>query len=825
MPNFFWNPLSINYFIEFILAFMIAGHFIYRLTVHRQTWQEIRTTGLVALTFSAATTSTLLQLLSVLLHPDYRNFVLPWVAPAGTLAMAGSLLFSYYFFSPEGLGKRGGIILTVALSALVLMEFAIAFERHSLIDFGIIVYRGAWVDFPFAAGFLAMVLFFVTHLAKALAADRKTSLWRGTLNALIALVWSRHKLSSDATAARAFLYVSLLPLALGTFLLLRSYGLIDWRMAELLACWSFLLIVSSFTLVYLNYVPEQSSFRVKVVGITLTTMLSILCGISWLVGGAYIDNYSSPHTLPDHTAVRFSPNPTGHYLSEPISYQFASDLGERVDKNTFALDLPFSFPFYGKYYETIYPRRSGVVGFDHPPVWSDIQHRFGPQPTLFIVTAALIEQQLEEGEGAPSGLYFSQEAHRVIVTWHKLVSAFDPAAEYSFQLRLTDTGTIEMAFENVPDDLRPDIFRAHVTPMMMGIVPGLDGRQVAPVRFADGPYLTTASGDGLMEVHRLDFLKYLNQVYAPIAYFTVATCLIIFIVFPWFFRINLDRPLKQLIHGVQQVMDGNLATTIEVSHRDEIGFLALSFQKMAKAQHNLIMTLENKVTQRAAEATEHATKNARLEERNHLSRDLHDSVNQTLFSANLIASTLPELMARDPKQAYDAAANISQLNKEALAEMRQLLLQLRPEKLLASPFSQLLHTLIEDIERKFPISVTLEVEGDAVLPEAVQLAFYRIAQESLVNVAKHAEAGQINVFFDGMRHQAMLSVRDDGKGFDTQTLKLGHLGLQIMKERIAEVGGSLEVDSEPEGGCQVTAIWFAGEDGEGDNASAPYTDV
>lgn len=797
---------------------MVAGHFLYRLAANRQTWQEIRTTGLVALTFSAAATSTFLQLFSVLLHPDYQNFVLPWVGPAGTLAMAGCLLFSYYFFSPTGLGKWGGIVLTAALSVLILIEVFIAIERQSLVYSGFIEYRAAWVDIPFSIGFFGSVLFFFTHLAKALAKDHKTTLLAGTIKALLAIAWPTRKLHEDAAAARAFFYVSLLPLALGICMLFRSYGLIDWLTTELLVCWFFLLTIACFTLVYLNYVPEQSSFRVKVVGVTLTTMLSILCGMSWLVGGAYIDNYTNAHTLPHHSAVRLSPDNTGRYLSEPIDYTFEAELGAFVDENTLALELPFSFPFYGKRYETLYPRRSGMVGFDYPPLWRDIQHRFGPQPAIFIVTAELIAQQPDDDGGAPSGLYFKQEARRVVITWNKLVSAFNPEAVYTFQLRLYRSGAIEMAFENVPDTYTADIFRAHVAPMMMGIVPEFKDRHVTSIRFADGPHLTAEPGEGLMEFHRLDFLKYLNQVYGPIAYFTVAASLMIFIIFPWFFRINLDRPLKQLIHAVEQIMDGKLATTIEISHRDEIGFLALSFRKMAKAQHDLIHTLENKVGERAAEATEHATKSARLQERNHLSRELHDAVNQTLFSANLIASTLPELMARDPKQAYDAAENISQLNKEALGEMRQLLLQLRPEKLLASPFSQLLHTLIEDIERKFPIHVTLEVEGDAVLPEEVQLAFYRIAQESLVNVAKHAEARQIDVFFDGMRRQAMLTVTDDGRGFDTKTMKLGHLGLQIMQERIAEVGGSLEVDSEPGKGCQVMAIWFEAEDAEGDRS-------
>lgn len=814
MPNFFWNPLSINYFIEFILAFMVAGHFIYRLVVTRQTWRETRSTGLVALAFSAAAVSTFLQLLSILLHPDYRHFVLPWVGPTGTLAMVGYLLFSYYFFHPSGLGKRGGIVLTVALSAFVLVETAIAFERHSLVYSGIIEYRDAWVDIPVAGGFLLSVLFFAAHLTKALARDQGRPLFSSALNALIALSWPTQKLGEEATAARAFLYISLIPLALGVCLLLRSYGLIDWRVTQLLACWLFLLSIACFTLVYLNYVPEQTSFRVKVIGITLTTMLTILCSVSWLVGGPYIDNYTSAYTLPDHSAIRLSPDKTGRYMIEPIRYQFESDLGDRVKTDTAALELPFSFPFFGKHYETIFPRHAGMVGFDHPPLWRDIQHRYGPQPAIFVVTAALVEQPTREGDKVPSGLYFKQGPDHAIVTWNKLVSAFHPEAEYTFQLRLYPDGGIEMAFENTPDSLKPDIFRAHVAPMMMGIVPEFNNRHVTPVRFSNGPQNTTTPGAGVMEFHRLDFLKYLNQVYAPIAYFTVIASLMIFIIFPWFFRINLDRPLKQLIHAVEQIMDGKLATTIEVAHRDEIGFLALSFKKMAAAQHDLILTLESKVTQRAAEATEHATKNARLEERNHLSRDLHDAVNQTLFSANLIASTLPELMRQNPKQAFDAAENISKLNKEALTEMRQLLLQLRPEKLLASPFSQLLQALIEDIEVKFSIRVTLQVEGDAVLPEAVQLAFYRIAQESLINIAKHAEASQIDVFFDGMRRQAMLSVTDDGIGFDTKVMKLGHLGLQIMNERIAEVGGSLEVVSEPGKGCQVMAIWFAVEDGD-----------
>jgi signal transduction histidine kinase len=234
---------------------------------------------------------------------------------------------------------------------------------------------------------------------------------------------------------------------------------------------------------------------------------------------------------------------------------------------------------------------------------------------------------------------------------------------------------------------------------------------------------------------------------------------------------------------------------------------------MAKAQSELIHGLEGKVVERTKEATEIAARNARLEERNHLSQELHDAVSQTLFAANLIADTLPGLSIQDPEKAKTASREIKRLNKDALLEMRQLLLELRPEQLSANRFGQLLQTIKSDIEQNHQISVSVAIEGSALLPNEVLLAFYRVAQEGLVNAAKHAEANSIEVLFESETDQALLTVKDNGKGFSRQAARRGSLGLKIMEERMFNIGGSFEVESELGSGTMITAIWFARKTG------------
>lgn len=200
-------------------------------------------------------------------------------------------------------------------------------------------------------------------------------------------------------------------------------------------------------------------------------------------------------------------------------------------------------------------------------------------------------------------------------------------------------------------------------------------------------------------------------------------------------------------------------------------------------------------------------------ERRRLAQDLHDSVTQVLFSASLTAEVLPVIWRRDPVEGERALEDLRQLTRGALAEMRMLLLELRPAALQAARLDDLLGQLAAGFTGRARVPVTLDVQADCQLPVEVRVAFYRIAQEAFNNVAKHAEASQVSVSLhclpsgDGAPRTAVLCVCDDGQGFDLAETPPDHLGLDIMRERAEAIGATLAIASRPGQGVQVTTTW------------------
>lgn len=143
-------------------------------------------------------------------------------------------------------------------------------------------------------------------------------------------------------------------------------------------------------------------------------------------------------------------------------------------------------------------------------------------------------------------------------------------------------------------------------------------------------------------------------------------------------------------------------------------------------------------------------------------------------------------------------------------------MDLRSEKSKQMTFGQLLKIIIDEVERNFGMKVLLQIESDALLPEKVELALSRIARECLINAGKHANASMVEVQFDGMLQQALLKVKDNGKGFEPDQPGSGQMGLQIMNERIEQIGGTLDVVSKPTIGTTLTAVWIEDADGQED---------
>ena len=205
--------------------------------------------------------------------------------------------------------------------------------------------------------------------------------------------------------------------------------------------------------------------------------------------------------------------------------------------------------------------------------------------------------------------------------------------------------------------------------------------------------------------------------------------------------------------------------------------------------------------------SEQAQKAATITERNRLAQELHDSVTQLLYSVAAIAEAVPDLWERYPDEARRGLKDLRQLARAALAEMRILLLELRPSALMETELGALLYQLSDAMMGRTRISITTSVSGERPLPDDVQLALYRIAQELLNNVVKHAAASQATVGLYFSDDDLLLRVSDDGRGFDLQTLSHGRLGIGIMAERARAIGADFQIHSEAGKGTEVRVVW------------------
>ncbi len=208
-----------------------------------------------------------------------------------------------------------------------------------------------------------------------------------------------------------------------------------------------------------------------------------------------------------------------------------------------------------------------------------------------------------------------------------------------------------------------------------------------------------------------------------------------------------------------------------------------------------------------------AERNAVAAERSRIARDLHDAVTQTLFSSSLIAEVLPKIWERNREEGWKRLDELRQLTRGALAEMRTLLLELRPATLVEAKLDDLLRQLCEGVIGRARVPVALQIEGEAELPTDVKIALYRIAQEALNNISKHSCASKAVVTLnnncvnmDG-KEVVELTISDNGKGFNPDFITGDHLGIAIMEERTEAIGAKLNVNSQIGKGTDIIVVW------------------
>jgi len=184
-------------------------------------------------------------------------------------------------------------------------------------------------------------------------------------------------------------------------------------------------------------------------------------------------------------------------------------------------------------------------------------------------------------------------------------------------------------------------------------------------------------------------------------------------------------------------------------------------------------------------------------------------VTQNLFNISVIAESLPRIWERKPQRASELLTQIQQSIKGAGAELRFLLYELRPEMLERNTLLELIQRLIDSVKARKKITLSLQFEGgDCQLPNEVKIALFRMAQEGLNNIIKHAQATEANVYLYCQSRKVELRLRDNGQGFDTQQISSG-LGLVGMRERALKIGATFELRSAPGQGTELILLWEA----------------
>lgn len=261
----------------------------------------------------------------------------------------------------------------------------------------------------------------------------------------------------------------------------------------------------------------------------------------------------------------------------------------------------------------------------------------------------------------------------------------------------------------------------------------------------------------------------------------------------WNQRLNaVERHLRDLNRGQMLSFEEKYA---------EIASIERQLRNIEEKQLQQVEYIQQLATKRAEER-EKSLQEVVIQERTRLARDLHDSVSQHLFAASMMMSAVNETVRKDAHELKRQIEQVEKMIHQAQLEMRALLLHLRPIALKGKPLQQGIKDLLSELSSRLPIELTLQAENFPI-EKGVEDQLFRIVQEAISNALRHAEANRIDVLLIVRDQRIILRIVDDGKGFDMETIGTGSYGLENMKERAQDLGGTCHIVSLPNKGTKV----------------------
>lgn len=255
---------------------------------------------------------------------------------------------------------------------------------------------------------------------------------------------------------------------------------------------------------------------------------------------------------------------------------------------------------------------------------------------------------------------------------------------------------------------------------------------------------------------------------------------------------------------ITQYANGNYQSRIHFNENDEISRIGNELNELGMILQNQVRSLQRMADEKA-ELAKSAHKAATIEERQRLARDLHDSVSQQLFALTMMSEAAVKQIESNPSIAKEQIQTIVSAGHTAQTEMRALLLHLRPVYLSGDSLSQGIQKLINELEQKSLIDFHLKINDDLMLSQTVEEHVFRIIQEAMSNILRHAEANMVKVELTKRATDLFIHISDNGKGFaiENDGQRKTSYGLKTMRERSEEIGGNFTIRSNENKGTYI----------------------
>lgn len=809
-PAFFWNEGAISYMVEALLAVILAA-FLWQLVVRELLQKRAYIpTFLLALMNATLILSLLATLARSLVAGGWLSYVMPWADPTSpvTLFMPWAVPFggatvailatlSYVFPRPlpgTGAERRAFAVL---MAVIFLAECACAIQADLAIIERRIWWRPGWMGLWMT---LVMVWAIVVQwrqlaMARVQTGECSSAQTPGARPSRMARIFValalplRRPINRESAVARGMMVISMLPAFHTLALFVSEDGVIGGYPVDLFMCWSALIMLTGFTLIFLGYLPERSSFLFKLTIIGTALAFAAISGSAWIMGVSFEQQYRADDLPPAHSALHFEPTGATAYAVTTIDYAPLATGGVKVGPDGSAISLPFAVSFYGRRYNKVFVDSRGSIGFERMPQARDAAFAGGAQPEIIPL--------LVDADPTGTTIAVTTGPRSLAVTRTDRCANESSDSCYRYQTVVHADGGVDFHYASLSTMPRYHVFDPLSAPWMTGLLPG---------------WRAAGTGIAVPAVHdyHRSFLARLDRLLAPLVGFTLWVAVAVLIGLRVLFRGFLVQPLDRLLAGMRRFREGGPHKPVPVSFNDEIGYLTESFNEMARVQRHLVDTLEQRVAERTEEAASYAARSAQLEERTRIASDLHDTVSQTLFLAAMQADQYARAMHADAS-ANEGFRRLAGLNRMALDEMRLLLVAARHGTASGSSVADRLEGLLADFDETSDFAIAADISGEGTVPADVAHAFCQIAREALNNAAKHSGANSVTVAADIASAKATLSIVDDGIGFDPRATRPQSLGIQIMRDRARQVNAMFSVASTPAAGTKIELAWGSRE--------------